>query len=224
MRPLIISPTLNVEIASCGGMLAKFAGELVERKSEEGTIIDVRERARLLYINLRDYVDLRGKHISLNNQVAAIKEASDMLESTWECMYWGRKHANLSRIDEDAFREKLKKRINFYKPTHIFFQESSRTNPSNVAMVGRHIVDIVRHSSFTITMYTYNPDSIHGLYYPFGEYYQEEKLCAHSAISNLSDSFDSKETIKTRDSYRGELVGLPRAEVFKPINIITKSL
>jgi len=224
MRPLIITPTLNQEIAACGGFLATFASGLETNISEVGGEIDVRQQARVMYMNLCDYSDYNGNYVPLKKQVDAIKNMAEISFFTWECVYWGRKNNNFYRLNYEKFERKIKERINFYNPTHIFVQETDDKIMSNISMVNRTTINIVRSFSTPVSMYSYSTDYNAGIFYPFTEYHQEEKLAAYSYTATLSDIFNDTERVRTTDNHRGQLVGHKRAEIFKPINIINKTL
>lgn len=224
MRPLLITPTLHTEIAACGGFLSKFAGNLELDKNEKGGEIDVREQARILYVNLCDYTDHTGKFVPLKEQVEAIKLISEYLFCTWEVAFWGRKHNNFP-VYYEKIKKKIQQRIEFYKPSHIFVQEGLSKVIDNSYVVTRAVRNIVSDLPNRVSLYTFNTANNDGIYHLYSSYDEEVKLVAYSHVSALSENiFATTEQVRANDKDRGRLVGTQRAEVFKPINIIHNHL
>lgn len=212
MKPLIIVPQPFNDIAACGGFLARFYDQLID---EYGDDIDIRNRARILYASIASFKGT--KFVDQADQVEAIKANSEILGYTWECMYWGRKYRNkFSELSVAEFHNKLRSRIDFYKPTHVFLEDLGRSTflPENdVDILYVHTLDVIRDFFPNVSLFTFTRNSAMGMLQPFNEYQRMNKVAAWDHY----DEVFGIDSIKDWDARRGTFIGKKYAEAFTPL-------
>lgn len=223
MKPLFIVPCPGEEIWSCGGFLANFWNHLQNQAETEDTIIDIRDKARIMYAIMADNNNPQTNYYTaLTNQVDTIKSNANYLGYTWESIYWGRKnHNKLVGLEKTELKSKVKDRIKFYKPTDIFVQTPINwKNNTDEAVLFRVVVDLLFYDIKNVNLYGFCFENLHGLY---KQYSNKDHKLKQMMTDSYWDLFRNKSRhrnqIDLRNKRFGEVIGKNYAEIFTPIKV-----